>query len=170
MEKETALKILTPLILAFPNSKAGKGTLDTYVKELMFMDEIELMVSVKKCMRTYDFLPSIAKVIGEAENMVQVARGNKHKSPDEAWNEVLKQMNDAFIYKKPVFSSPEIEIAALAMGWTGLCETATEDMGTIRAQFLKMYESVCKRKISEKIDNEVLEIMGSLGIDMKMIK
>jgi hypothetical protein len=155
-------------MLAFPNARINNGTIIVYVKALSCLSEAALTASVMKCMRTCKFFPSIAEIMEQAENMVQVATGTKHKSPDEAWNEVLKQMNEAYVYKEPEFSTPEIKHAALAMGWTGLCETLTKDMGTARAQFLKLYDSTCKRKQAEKIDNDVLGLMGVDGI--KMIK
>jgi hypothetical protein len=166
--EKQAIRILAPLIVAFPNSKAGDETILVYAKVLCCLSEAALTASVMKCMRTCKFFPSIAEIMDQAENMVQVATGTKHKSPDEAWNEVLKQMNEAYVYKEPEFSTPEIKHAALAMGWTGLCETLTKDMGTARAQFLKLYDSTCKRKQAEKIDNEVLGLVS--GIEIKMIK
>lgn len=155
---------------AFPNAKISFETIVVYIKALSCLSDAELTAAVMKCMRTCKFFPAIAEIMEQADNMVQVATGTKHKSPDEAWNEVIKQMNEAFIYKKPVFSTPEIESAALAMGWTGLCETETDNMGTIRAQFLRLYESTCRRKHAAKVDNQVLGLMDSLGIKIKMIE
>ena len=157
-------------MLAFPNAKINLGTIKVYIAALSCLGDAELTAAVMKCLRTCKFFPSIAEIMEQADNMVQVATGTKHKTNDEAWNEVLKQMNDAFIYRKPIFSTPEIETAALAMGWIGMCETETKDMGTIRAQFLRMYESVCSRKKEEKIDGQVFDVIGKLGVDIKMIK
>jgi len=167
--KQQTLRILAPLIMAFPNSKATEGTLEVYATALSCLSEAELTASVMKCMRTCKFFPSIAEIMEQAEHITQVASGTSHKSNDEAWTEVLKQINEAFIYRKPVFSTPEIESAALAMGWAGLCQTELEDMGTIRAQFLRMYESTCKRKKEAKIDEQVLDVIGALGIEIKTI-
>lgn len=155
---------MKPLILAYPNARIINDNIAIYAIALSELSEAKLTSAVLKCMRTCKFFPSIAEIMEQADNMVQVATGTKHKTNDEAWNEVLKQMNEAFVYKKPVFSTPEIEQAALAMGWTSMCETETDNMGTIRAQFLRMYESVCKRKREQKIDNDVLNLIGKAGI------
>jgi len=157
-------------MLAFPNAKISQGTIIVYIKALSVLSDLQLQASVLKCMRICKFFPSIAEIMEQAEHIVQVANGTKHKTNDEAWNEVLKQMNEAFIYKKPKFTTPEIESAALAMGWSGLCQTELGYMGTIRSQFLRMYESTCKRKKEEKIDNDVLSIFENLGINIKMLK
>lgn len=156
-------------MLAFPNAKINLGTIKVYIAALSCLSDAGLTAAVMKCLRICKFFPSIAEVMEQADNMEQVSCGTKHKTNDEAWNEVIKQMNDAFVYKKPVFSTPEIESAALAMGWAGMCQTETDNMGTIRAQFLKMYESTCKRKKEAKIDSQVLDIVGKLGLEMKMI-
>lgn len=170
MIKEKALKILAPLVIALSDSRVTKEKIDVYATALCCLTEEELTAAVMKCMRTCKFFPSIAEIMEQAEHVTAVASGTSHKSNDEAWNEVLKQMNEAFIYKKPVFSTPEIESAALAMGWAGMCETLTGDMGTIRSQFLRMYESTCKRKKEAKIDGQVLDVIGALGVQIKMIK
>lgn len=168
MDQQKKAMILKPLMLAFPSAKINIGTIIVYVKALSCLGDEELTASVMKCMRICKFFPSIAEIMEQAEHVAQVANGTSHKSNDEAWTEVLKQMNEAFIYRKPVFTTPEIESAALAMGWAGLCQTEIEDMGTIRAQFLRMYESTCKRKKEAKIDGQVLGAIGQLGINIKM--
>lgn len=92
--------------------------------------------------------------------VVDVANGTQERSLDEAWNEVQRQMEEAFVYKKPVFSTPEIEKAALAMGWIGICNTPTDQIGTARAQFLKLYASVLGRNKDKQINDRVIGIMG----------
>lgn len=158
------------MVYAFPNSKITGENIFIYAIALSELSESELKAAVLKCMRTCKFLPSIAEIMEQAQNMVEVATGTKAKSPDEAWNEVQRQMQEAFIYKKPVFSTPEIEAAAMAMGWTGLCETPADVIGVARAQFLKMYESVCKRKHEARIDNNVLQLAGITAGKMKSIE
>lgn len=151
------------MILAYPSAKITPDSICVYAIALSELSPAELQAAVLKCMRTCKFFPSIAEIMEAANDMVEVASGTKAKSPDEAWNEVIKQMNDAFIYRKPVFSTPEIEKAALSMGWIGLCETPTDQLGTARAQFLRLYESVCKRKTENRINDNVLHQVGDIG-------
>jgi RNA polymerase-binding transcription factor DksA len=138
----------------------NEENMSLYATVLSELTEQELKAGVLKCMRTCKFFPSIAEIMEVSNDMVQVATKTKAKSPDEAWNEVQRQMQEAFIYKEPKFSTPEIKTAALAMGWIGLCETPTDQIGTARAQFLRLYESVCKRKKEDRINNNVMQIMG----------
>ncbi|WP_312560895.1 hypothetical protein [Anaerospora sp.] len=160
LDVERAIDILTPLMCAYPAAKITEETISVYAIALSELTELELQAGVLKCMRTSKFFPSIAEVMEAAQNMIETVTNTKAKSPDEAWNEVQKQMHEAFVYKKPVFSTPEIEKAALSMGWIGLCETPTDQIGTARAQFLRLYESVCSRKRESRINDSVIAIMG----------
>jgi hypothetical protein len=151
-------------MLAYPSARITGENIVTYAIALSELGEAELVAGVMKCMRTCKFFPSIAEIIEAAQGVVEVAAGTNNKSPDEAWNEVQRQMQEAFVYKKPVFSTKEIEEAAMAMGWTGLCETPTDQIGTARAQFLRLYESVCKRKKDKRINDNVIEFVGAANL------
>lgn len=138
------------------------GNIATYAVALSELSEQELTAGVLRCMRTCKFFPSIAEIMDQAQCVVERAHGTTDKSADEAWNEVQRQMEEAFIYKEPVFSTPEIKKAALAMGWVGLCNTPTDAIGVARAQFLKLYDSVCGRKREAAIDDQVLRLVGAM--------
>lgn len=170
MNKMQAVKILSPLICAYPNTKITEETIQVYAVALSELTEKSLTAAVLKCMRTSTFFPSIAEIMKAADDMNDVAAGTKAKSPDESWNEVQRQMEEAFVYKKPVFSTPEIELAALSMGWIGLCETPVNQIGVARAQFLKLYDSVLNRKKEEKTNSRVLELVGHVSGNMKQIR
>lgn len=158
-------KVLKPLVLAYPNLKITKDTLDLYARALSDIDFGALNAAVLKCINTCDYFPSIARIRAEATNMIQTVTDTKIKSPDEAWDEVLKQMQEtAFTTKKPLFSTPEIEQAARSMGWVNLCETKTDDIGVARGQFLKLYDAACKRRKEKSIDGEVLRRLEANGI------
>lgn len=158
--------MLKPLVLAYPNLKITKDTLDLYARALSDIDFGALNAAVLKCINTCDYFPSIARIRAEASNMVDVANGTKIKSADEAWNEVITQIQEAFIYKKPVFSTPEIEQAARAMGWRDLCETQSDTIGVARGQFLKLYDASCKRRKEKAIDGEVLRRLEANGLTL----
>lgn len=90
------------------------------------------------------FLPSIAEIVKAARTIT--ADPNKMPVPwPDAWAEIQKQVHDAFVYRKPVFSRPEIEKAAMRFGWLNLCEAQVEDMPTIHAQVRRIYEDICNR-------------------------
>lgn len=170
MTADRAIDILSPLLCAYPSAKITEETIQVYSIALSELEEAELLAGVLKCIRTCKFFPSIAEIIDASQDMVKVVNGTKEKSADEAWTEVQSQMQVAFIYKKPIFSSAQIEQAALAMGWIGLCETATKDMGTARAQFRGFYESACKRSKDKQINDNVMRIMGGENVVKSLMK
>ena len=90
------------------------------------------------------FLPSIAEIVAAAKTITVDESKLPLPWPD-AWAEIQKQVHDAFVYKKPVFSHPEIERAAMRFGWMNLCEAKVEDMPTIHAQVRRIYEDICNR-------------------------
>ena len=159
-DQQMAAEILRPLLAAYPNARLTADSIFVYAVALSELHPRQLQAGGLRCMRTCKFVPSIAEIMEAAQDVTEHANGTKVSSPDEAWNEVQRQMEEAFIYKKPVFSTPEIERAALAMGWIGLCETPTNQIGTARAQFLRLYESVCSRQKSNQVNENVIRLVG----------
>lgn len=156
--KEIAvIKVLAPYLMAFPMSKANEGTLLIYARALEDLP-IELIdASMQILLKTSKFWPSISDIREAAESLMSTATGTEAKGADEAWREVLGQVHDAFIYKKPTFSSQEIELAALNMGWTALCELPTDQINTARAQFRRSYEAILARKNTRINNHQVLD-------------
>lgn len=167
-KQQRTAEILKPLIYAYPNAKITVNHICTYAVALSELTEAELQAGVLKCMRSCKFFPSIAEIMEQAQIMVETVNGTTAKSHDEAWNEVRQQMHEAFVYRKPVFSTPEIERAALAMGWTSLCETDTDNIGTARAQFLRLYESACIRKKETRVNDNVIKLMDASRLVKKL--
>ena len=116
-----------------------------------------LTAAVNKALLESKFLPSISEIADACEKLLEAVDDSvRVKSWDEAWAEIQKQMQDAFVYKKPVFSTPEIEQAAMAFGWIALCETQTADLPTVRAQVRRFYEDACARSKERKNNAKVL--------------
>lgn len=169
-EKRYALA-LTPLLHVCVNAKdVTQNKIRAYAIALSDLDLGALSAGVMRCLRTKTFFPAIPEIREAANTMTEYVTGTGMKSPDEAWKEVQCQMQEAFIYKKPVFSTPEIELAATSMGWTSLCATPADVIGVARAQFLKLYESVCNRKEEHKINDQVLQSLSVNGLIGETIK
>lgn len=149
-------EVILMLITAYPNTRVHPNTVELYVDALRNIPTNLLQAVVARCIRTNKFLPTIAEILDHADELIDKVNNKRDKDSDEAWAEVMKQMHDAFVYEKPVFSTPEIERAALSMGWVSLCETPTDLIGVARAQFIRIYESVIKRKRENKIDRAIL--------------
>ena len=154
MSKSDTLMALSALQLAYGKEFTEKR-LDFYVKCLLDVDPVLIEKSVQKLIYTKNFLPSIAEIREIAQELKDVSNGTQIKDVDEAWQEVLEQIHEAFVYRKPQFSTPEIEQAALSMGWESLCNMLTTEVGTYRAQFRDMYKVVCSRRKNIKVNQDI---------------
>lgn len=162
------IKLLTPYLMAFPQSRMNEGGLIVYAKALRSLSLEQIEAAMNKLLRTMKFFPSVAEIVSEAESVTRYINGTEDKMPDEAWSEVVRQMQKAFVYRKPQFSTPEIERAALAMGWDALCQVHTEGMNTARSQFVKFYEGVLKRKREAKANEDVVAMMPTEKVQALM--
>lgn len=128
-----------------------------YSKMLADIPNAVLKKAVKKIILENKFVPTVSEIVAAAKNLIETVDESKRvKSWMEAWAEIQKQMQDAFVYKKPVFSTPEIESAAMAFGWIALCTTLEKDMPTVRAQVRQLYENACKRRTEADMNGYVL--------------
>lgn len=162
------IKLLTPYLMAYPQNRMDENGLIVYAKALRSLSLEQIEAAMNKLLRTMRFFPSVAEIYAEAESVTRYINGVEDKSPDEAWLEVVRQMQEAFVYKKPTFSTPEIERAALSMGWDALCQVPTEGMNTARSQFVKFYEGVLKRKSEAKANADVVAMLPSEKVQALM--
>lgn len=154
MGKVETTKALSPLQLSFKKDFSEK-MLDFYVNMLKDINPVLLSKAVEKIINTKDFLPSIAELRRTSDELADKASGNRIKDVDEAWKEVLAEMQRAFIYKPRVFSSKAIEEAVDGMGWESLCNMEIKQESTFRAQFRDMYKAACDRHKNDRIDTRI---------------
>lgn len=154
-EINPVLKILSAYRKVFPQSKIDEEGLALYVALLKPLSLAEVSAAMAKLAITCKFFPSVAEIFEAAGDVRRTAQNSQVPSVDEAWNEVLHQVHDAFIYQQPKFSTREIEQAALHMGWTALCNLGARDINTSRAQFRDIYTDILRRK-KNKAQNEAI--------------
>lgn len=71
------------------------------------------------------------------------------KTPEEAWGEVVKEKNRAFIYADRKIEDPLAEESVKIMGWRNLCLSENEIAD--RAHFFKIYTSLLQKRREKKI-------------------
>lgn len=125
-----------------------------------------LEVTCRKIMLESAQMPKIAEIVTAARNLVGETDGTREKEWHEAWAEIVQQMHDAFVYKPPVFSTPEIAAAARAFGWSALCGTLSDDLTTARAQMRRFYEDACRRSKDKSVNEYLNQLLdhGSSSI------
>ena len=157
---------LVPYLLAFPQSKMTQEGLLVYAKALQSLSVAEVDVAMLKLMRTCRFFPSVAEIFEQADAMKSYARNSSLPSPDEAWQEAMREAHDKFVYGKWELSTPEVQQAVDNFGKMALCELEPEGMNTARAQFMRIYSSILDRKRDRRISAEVMKSLPKKHAEM----
>ena len=142
----------------------------TYVNVLSDIPTDILSKVCRKMILECKFLPSVAEIVEASRSLVgSMDESSRTKTWAEAWQEIEHQMQECFVYGKPVFSTKEIETAVKMYGWHELCETPSKDMRIAKAQLRDMYHEVCQRSKEESVNRFVLgagNLLGNTSIKM----
>ena len=157
MTKEEAKEVLNLLLAAFPatNNHIGEDTVLVYHAYLMLLPLEIGQFAVCKIISNNKFFPAIAEIKEAARSFAPLA--DKLPTPEEAWEEVAKKLD---IYHFPEWSSPVIERAVRAVGYSNICRS--ENLGVERAHFLRFYEAYKKLAENELENQYILRITGSV--------
>lgn len=124
-----------------------------------------------------DFLSSISKVvmtikdINRATNLIALIRDfaiPEYETAGEAWSKVLKGISSVGCYGYPQFNDEIIDRAVSCIGWRNIC--MSENISIERAHFLKIFETLSKRKrmetliINHDIKNLITKTVNSLEV------
>lgn len=112
-----------------------------------------------KLCRTCKFYPTVAEILEQIESVTECAKGTGLPSPDEAWEEAMREAHDKFTYGTWELSTPEVEQAVRNFGKMALCELEPDGMNTARAQFMRIYKAICDRKKDRKTNEKVLSAL-----------
>lgn len=160
MQVAKSVETLAPLLCAYPSAKITEDTIRVYAVALSELSEAELQAGVLRCMRTCRFFPSIAEIMEASREVVEAVKGSEIRDGDEAWQEVQKAVRYTLTYNEPEFSNQQIKQAVDTIGWRSFTECKIGDINTLRAQFLRIYDSICKRRNNERINANVLQLIN----------
>lgn len=168
MDKTTSAKIIASMFACYGQGQDGVR-IATYTSVLTDIPTDILSKVCRKMILESKFLPSVAEIVEASRSLIgSMDESSRMKPWAEAWQEIEHQMHTAFVYEKPVFSTPEIEKAVKCYGWHELCETPSKDFRIAKAQLRDMYHEVCQRSKEESVNKFVLG-EGKL-LDDKCIK
>ena len=89
---------------------------------------------------------------GELRDMALQLITRSEPGADEAWSEVLRQMRNPGYYGIPQWSTERIAKTMEAFGrWKDFCMLESDQMGIIRAQFMKIYEAQLSRERADQL-------------------
>ena len=164
-EKVQKTKSITTMFACFGQAHDGVR-IASYVQMLDGIPADVLSMVCKKAVLENKCLPTIAELTESARSIAgTVNESARLKSWDEAWQEIQKEIDRAFIYEKPKFSRPEIEMAVNRYGWADLCTTPAKDWRTAHAQLREIYKSICERSKEESVNGYILgqnKLIGQL--------
>jgi len=153
---ETNAKILASMFAVYGQGQDGVR-IAAYTNLLSDIPTDILSKVCRKLTLESKYLPSVAEIVEASRSLMgSMDESSRTKTWAEAWQEIEKQMQEAFVYAKPVFSTPEIERAVKMYGWHDLCETPSKDMRIAKAQLRDMYHEVCQRTKEESVNKFVL--------------
>ncbi len=153
------IKLLTPYLMAFPQSKMNDGSLIVYAKALSPLSIAEIDAAMLKLMRTVKFFPSVAEIFEQADDVKAFANKTEIPTAGEAWHEAMRLAHDKFLYGEWTFSCKEVEQAVKNFGKRELCSLENDAVNTARAQFMRIYNSIAISQKNKKANIAVLDMM-----------
>ena len=166
---ETNAKILASMFAVYGQGQDGVR-IAAYTNLLSDIPTDILSKVCRKLTLESKYIPSVAEIVEASRSLMgSMDESSRTKTWAEAWQEIEKQMQEAFVYAKPKFSTPEIERAVKMYGWHDLCETPSKDMRIAKAQLRDMYFEVCQRTKEDSVNSYVLGKGNLLGAEIKLI-
>lgn len=151
MTRDEVRKLLGTAMIAYPKWLADKDKHElSAVAEVWFrmLGDIDYQLAdaaLAKHVATSPFPPSIAELRSAALSLLP---GDGLPDGDEAWGEVVYHLQHTGYMRTPEWSHPAIGRTVEAMwgSWANACATVmTDSLNVDRAQFVRMYETMCKR-------------------------
>jgi hypothetical protein len=161
MNRNEVASIVGIIIETYPSLSTKKGFDPTRMVDVwtLMLGDIPLEVAkaaVVKVCRDSKFAPTVADIVAAARELDP--RTENVPAPEEAWDEVQKELIRAGHNLPRVFSNELIRRAADAVGWLNMC--MSENIGVERAHFMRIYQSMANRKASSAENEKVLQIAG----------
>lgn len=147
MTRDEAKQLVALAVANFPTLQA-KDMRPTAVLWQKMLADIPYAVAEKallKVLATCRHFPTVADIREAAAQISQP----QLPSPAEAWAEVYSEMERCGIYRAPKFSHPAIEKTVRALGWYDM--NTSEEIGVVRAQFMRIYEQLAKRESEQAV-------------------
>lgn len=156
-ENDAKLRTLSAFLKIYPSSRLDEEGLTIYLLMLADVSAAELSVAMQKIARHSKFFPAVSEILDTVKQLRQLINpSGRVPSADEAWYEVMGQIQQAYPYKQPSFSTPEIRKAVHYIGWSMICETPAGDMSIVRAHFRDIYQNMLQRGKDEQETRAIL--------------
>lgn len=133
MDKERLLNKLLVLADAYANFTPKKNTYNIYIEMLSDLDEELLDKSIRICISTCRFFPTIADIRDNAVNILM----SNIPGALQAWDNVKKEIGRVGFNGEPKFDNSITDKVVKYMGWSYICRSTEHDN---RITFTKLYD------------------------------
>jgi len=166
MKSETFKKGMMALYAAFPDKKMEADIFWPFLKDLN--DEDFLRAVGEICVTMKELFPGTNLIATIRERAL---RTEGAFTAHEAFEVVKREMLRPGSYKAPKFTDPIIEKTVSAMGWRDMCGSDESQINTLRAQFIKFYESFKARDTEKRVTSRIPEMVNAiLTAERKQLK
>ena len=164
MTKAEAAKLVKMATAVYPNMQDKDPVKIAYAWSVVLHD-LPYSVAEKALvivLRSAKFFPTPAEILEASKEL----RTEEYQvpSPEEAWENVYREIMRVGLYGKPAFIHPLVERSAKSLGWHTLCNS--ENLPADRAHFMRLYGSF---QVREEARQEVQAVMQLTGIDFKQL-
>jgi len=150
------------LTSAYPRQTLNAENIEIYGVFLCDLDFDLAKMAVMRHVASSKFFPTIAEIREAAQKNVDTTPGLT-----EAWGEVSRAISHVGFYGSPEFSHEAITQTVTAIGWQYMCQTELNDMGILRAQFLRLYEAKIKAAREQKVLAPLIkQLLKSMPVKM----
>ena len=153
------IDILTPYFQIMPKAKSltqdESETLMLYADILIELPLDVLKAAMVKCALTSTFFPTIAEIFTQAESVCRQQYGTTLPDADEVWHEVTEWIKHHQTRQKVSmeFSCEELAEAVKNFGQRELLRMEDSQIDVVRAQFMRTYEAVVKRRREHRLND-----------------
>lgn len=140
--------ILMIIKAAWPQFTENQGKV--YAMLLQDIPDAVLYKAVIAVCRESKFLPTIAEIRERAEAIYKTAKGIESPDASKAWEEVGREISRTGRYGRPKFTDPLAAETVKRMGWTSICAAEEKTAAIQRAQFMRIYNELARRKKEDR--------------------
>ena len=160
--EEEIVVALTPYLVAFPQSKMTDEGLVIYAKALSSLSVEEINAAMMKLLWTLKFFPTVAEIFEAAKSVREYAEDSALPTAADAWGEVMGLARKCGLYQAWEYSCPEVMATVERFGRREICMMEERDVNTARAQFMRMYDTIVRRKEDNRENKTVLEMLPNV--------
>lgn len=134
-------------LLASVYEKLERVTTDKFLSEQWYkmladLSDEQFKYAIEAIVKTQKFPPTISEIREKAVEYNHQAE----LTSEEAWALVYNDVHARGYYNEPHYEDWKLEAAKNAIGWNALCSMTENEKGTIRAHFMRIYESFQQRE------------------------